>query len=105
MIFCAASFGWSQTVETNANSCLSIVGTSIHNSCQQTVNVWWCVQNTKSIWHCDGPIGGGMDSIPPDKSHPIQMYETQGGGRVELFACYSPIYPVKQGSGHLCKQY
>ena len=105
IVLCTASLGWSQTIEPNANSCLSVRGNMMHNSCQQTINVWYCVQNANSMWHCNDTVySGGRIPILKNDSYPIQNYQKDGGGTVELFACYSGT-PEKEGSGHICRRY
>ena len=68
-------------------------GSSLRNTCDQTIHVAVCVANPGHGWHC-GKSGRGLLTLQSGAARPVVDLHLWPG-EVRWAACASPLYPEK----------
>lgn len=81
--------------QEDPNQCIKLDTTSgagvLSNTCEQTINVTYCVENPKIALNC-AVKGYGVKTLAKDEMEIIPSYLEQGGGMVYWGACEAPAF-------------
>ena len=103
ILFCPALFA------QDPNQCIQLDTTSgagiLRNTCEQTINVTYCVENPKIALNC-AVKGYGVKTLAKDEMEIIPSYIEQGGGMVYWGACDAPAFATDWGpdQDYYCNQ-